>query len=400
MRKRTAFPTRRCCCALLAAAAVASARAETPDLPGTTAPAAPPVAIRDSVTWQRPDLELRYELQPPQDGQQGRALVQGEVETAGTRLRAQVRVDPNAQGQPASGMDLSWSLPAPGPLSGLVVGDGYTSGSGWSAPARLTGLRIGRSQALRAPLRADPAPFAAPAAFAAGVQAGGLDGLRTPAQRLSPTGGGGPSTPTPGEASALAAGATDYELELGRLRAGWDSTDRNYLGSYGAAAYRAGLGLGLTGEARAEWSDTAAAQGFELHKDLGRGASLQALAAQSVAPDVGGGGRWGAGLVLPGDQLRWKLTFAAADREFRSATGGAEARRGLRMETSWRWRRTSMDASFSRNEVWDAASPESVVALGSSFDLSRQVQLRMDVSRRFVIDPAWRAGVSVSMPLE
>ena len=59
-----------------------------------------------------------------------------------------------------------------------------------------------------------------------------------------------------------------------------------------------------------------------------------------------------------------------------------------------------MDASFSRNEVWDAASPESVVALGRCFDLSRQVQLRMDVSRRFVIDPAWRAGVSVSMPLE
>jgi len=62
MRKRTAFPNRRCCCAVLAAAAVGWARAETPDLPAMTTPAAPPVAIRDSVTWQRPDLELRYEL--------------------------------------------------------------------------------------------------------------------------------------------------------------------------------------------------------------------------------------------------------------------------------------------------------------------------------------------------
>lgn len=417
MRKRNGLSTRRWCCALAAAAAAACAHAETPNLPAMATPSAPPVAIRDSVTWQRPDLELRYELQPPQDGQQGRALVQGEVETGGSRLRAQVRVDPNAQGQPASGMDLSWSLPAPGPLRGLVVGDGYSSGSGWSAPARLTGLRFGRAQSLRAPLRADPAPFAMPAytapafaapttgfamspAFAAGVQpGGGTDDLRAQAQRLLPA-PGGPSTPTPGDPQPLAAGASDYEVELGRLRNGWDSTDRTYLGSYGSAAYRAGLGLGLTGEARAEWSDTAAAQGFELYKDLGSGATLQALAAQSVAPDVGGGGRWGAGLVLPGDLLRWKLTFAAADREFRSATGGAEARRGLRMETTWRWRRTTLDASFSRNEVWDAVSPESIVALGSSFDLTRQVQLRMDVSRRFIMDPAWRAGVSVSLPLE
>lgn len=419
MRTRTELhprPRRRAIVAAAAALAAAWAHAETPGLP-MVAPAAPPVAIRDAVTWQRPDLELRYELQPPQDGQQGRALVQGEMETGGSRLRAQVRVDPNAQGQPASGMDLSWALPAPGPLRGLVVGDGYSSGAGWSAPARLTGLRLGRAQSLRAPLRADPAPFAAPAfappagftmpapfaappSFAAGVQpGGGVDALRAQAQRMLPA-TGGPSTPTPGDPQPLNAGATDYELELGRLRAGWDSTDRNYLGAYGAAAYRAGLGLGLTGEARAEWSDSAAAQGFELYKDLGRGATLQALAAQSVAPDVGGGGRWGAGLVLPGELLRWKLTYAGADREFRSATGGAEARRGLRMETSWRGRRTSLEASFSRNEVWDAVAPESVVAVGSSFDLSRQVQLRMDLSRRYVVDPAWRAGVSVSMPLE
>jgi outer membrane usher protein FimD/PapC len=413
MRTKRAFPTRRWCCALTAAAAAAWVHAESPN-PPVIAPAQP-LAIRDSVTWQRPDLELRYELQPPLEGQQGRALVQGEVETGGSRLRAQVRVDPNAQDQPASGMDLSWSLPAPGPLRGLVVGDGYTSGAGWSAPARLTGLRFGRAQSLRAPLRADPAPFAAPAftptavtaptpfaaptAFAAGVQPGGTDGLRAQAQRLLPA-AGGPSTPTLGDPQPLEAGATDYEVELGRLRAGWDTTDRHYLGSYGSAAYRAGLGLGLTGEARAEWSDTAAAQGFELYKDLGSGATLQALAAQSVAPDVGGGGRWGAGLVVPGDLLRWKLTFAAADREFRSATGGAEARRGLRMESSWRWRGTTLDASFSRNEIWDAVSPESIVALGSSFDLTRQVQLRMDLSRRFIVDPAWRAGVSVSLPLE
>jgi len=70
------------------------------------------------------------------------------------------------------------------------------------------------------------------------------------------------------------------------------------------------------------------------------------------------------------------------------------------METSWRWRSTTLDASFSRNEVWDAVAPESVVALGSSFDLAKQVQLRMDLSRRFIVDPAWRAGVSVSLPLE
>ncbi|TFZ02285.1 hypothetical protein EZ313_13510 [Ramlibacter henchirensis] len=375
-------------CAALAAVLSGMAQAETPP---------PPESASGSL--ETPDVQLRYELVPPREGQQGRLLLQGEVEAGPTRLRTQVRIAPGTLDQPVGGVDASWDMPAPGPLGRMVVGDGYTGGAGWSPPARITGLRFGRAVTLREPLRADPVPVAAPAFLGLHPSVGWEERWRAEARRLMPT-GGGPSAPTPGDPQPLRAGATDYEVQIGRLREGWDTTDRRYGQGFGAAAYRAGLFEGLTAEARAEWTSTQSAQGFELLQQLGGGTALQALTAQSTAPE-GSGQRWGIGLVSPGERLRWRLSYAAADREFRSPTGGAEAREGVRLDTRVQLtRRASAEASLARRMAWDAVAPESTLALGSELDLTRQVRMRMDLSRRVGVDPAWRAGVSMSLPLE
>jgi len=382
------------CAAPLAGAAAAHAQPVDPLPP-------PPATVR-GVVVSEPEVQVRYELQAPQDGQQGRAVLQGEVEAGESRLRTQVRFDPGAASGTPGGVDVSWELPAPGPLRGLTLGDGYTSGAAWSAPARLTGVRLGRGQSLRAPLRPDAPPTAMPAftQSPAGTAWGGA--WRANAHQLAP--GAAPmAAPTPGDPQPLQAGASDYEVQFGRLREGWDSVERRYLGPYGAAAYRAGLGHGLTAEARAEWSATQTAHGLELLHDMGGGVSLQAMTAQSVGTEVGtdaGGQRWGAGLVVPGEHGRTRLLYGAADRDFRSATGGAEARRGLRLETTFKLWRATADASISRRLAWDATAPESSIALGSSVDLTGTVKMRLDVARTAGAVSEWRTGVSLALPFQ
>lgn len=388
------------CCALLLAATLAHADPGVPQLASTPM----------SAVLGGPDLRVRYELLP--QGELGRALLRGELEAGGTRLRTQVHLDPSTPHRATGRVDLSLETPAPGPLQAVTIGDGYTSGAGWSPPSRLTGLRIGRPLALRAPLRADPlalpAAFTGPSAAAPGpafaaqdVPSMGWDGRwRDEARRLNPAAHVAPAAPTAGDPVHLGAGATDYEFEAGRLREGWDTADRRYLADYGAAAYRAGLGFGLTAEARTERSGTQTAQGLELLQALGGGASLQAIAAQSETEGLEGQRR-GVALAGSGDALKWRVAYTAADRDFRSATGGAEAREGVRVETTYRLSaRTTAQAALARQAHWDGLAPESTLALGTDVGLTGQVRMRLDLARRVSADPAWRAGVTMSMPLD
>ena len=378
-------------------APVGTPPASTLPLPPAATAAAPETA---SGSLESREVQLRYELVPPREGQQGRVLLQGEVEAGPTRLRTQVRIAPGTQDQPVGGVDASLDLPAPGPLGRMVLGDGHTGGAAWSPAARMTGVRFGRPVTLREPLRADPVPVAA-TSFAGVHPSSGWEGRwRDEARRFMPAAEGPSAAPAVGDPQPLEVGATDYELQLGRLREGWDSTDRRYGQGFGAAAYRAGVLRGLTAEARAEWTPTQSAQGFELLQQLGGNTALQAVSAQSTAPE-GVGQRWGVGLVRPGENLRWRVSYAAADREFRSPIGGAEAREGLRLDTRVQLtRRASAEASVARRMAWDAVAPESTLALGSQLELAQQVRMRMDLSRRVGVDPAWRAGVSVSLPFE
>ncbi|MGZ5772895.1 hypothetical protein [Ramlibacter sp.] len=348
--------------------------------------------------WSAADVELSY--LPADPAKPGPGQLRGAVEVGPTRLRTSVRVDPAAERRRIAPVEASWELPASGPLQNLVLGDSYATGAGWSAPTRLTGVRFGRGVALRAPLRADDTVAVAPRAFAGTPSAlGEASASRLPdASRLIPA-AAVPAAPKPADPAPLGAGATDYEVEVGRLREGWDDPDRTYLGKYGAAAYRAGLGHGLTAEARTEWTGALNARGLELLQDVGGGATLRAVAAQSEG-DQGSGRRWGLGVVRQGP-LTWRMAYAVADRDFRSGTGAVEAREALRVGTSVPLgRRASADLSYARKTTWDVATPTSTIALTTRLALGRATTVSFDMGREDSLQPAWRAGASIAFPLD
>jgi outer membrane usher protein FimD/PapC len=382
--------------ALLAGAGVAPTWAADP----VPAPlAAPSSAVLQPV----PGVEVQYDLLAPANGNTpGPARVAGSVATGEGRLRSSVRIDPTSERRVGS-LDTSWETRAPGPLQTVVVGDTYASGAGWSQPARMTGLRFGRPLALRAPRGSDPAPAAAAPAFAASTQ--GLSESATSAlldaKRWLPAAPAAAAAPVPGGPTSLAGGASDYEVEVGRLRNGWDSADRLYQSEYAAAAYRAGLGGGLTAEARSEWTDTRAARGLEVLQDVGAGASLQAVLAQSAGTQSGSGLRWGMGVVRNAEGATWSLAYDTAERGFTNLAGAIEPRAGMRAVASLPLGpRVSADVSYLRQLAWDAAAPDRAMSLATRLALTRQVKLSFDVSVREGIQAGWRAGLSLSVPLD
>lgn len=384
--------------ALLAGAGAARVAAADP-VPEPMALAAPHSAVLQPV----PGVEVQYELLAPgSTTTPGPARVQGALDTGEGRLRSSVRIDPGAERHVGT-VDTQWELPGRGPLRNLVLGDTYATGAGWSDPARLTGLRFGRAQALRAPLRVGDAP-ALPSLGFAGAGQGVNEAGQAPfdARRWLPA-PAAPATaaaPVPGDATPLEAGKTDYEVELGRLRNGWDTPDRTYLSHYAAAAYRAGLGLGITAEARSEWTGLRSAHGLEVLKDIGAGARLQAVVAQSAA-GAADGLRWGMGVVRNTDGLAWRLAFDTAERGYTTLTGGTEARSGLRAgATLPLGPRTSADVTLLRKMAWDAAEPETALDFATHVGLVRRMKLSFDVGLREGPQPGWRAGLSLSVPLD
>ena len=87
----------------------------------------------------------------------------------------------------------------------------------------MTGVRFGRSVSVRAPSRADGSiPVATPGFASAirGLNESGESPLLD-ARRLLPSASGATvAAPTPSEPTPLEGGATDYDVEFGRLRDG------------------------------------------------------------------------------------------------------------------------------------------------------------------------------------
>jgi outer membrane usher protein FimD/PapC len=367
-------------------------------------PALLPGPVTGTSVWSMPGLELQYTLQPGADGKAGPSVLRSVVDVGGPRLRTDVRIDPTAETRHVSAMDLSLELPTAGPIPNLVVGDSYASGAGWSQPARITGVRFGGAVTARAPLRTDGAIPVATPAFAAATRGLGESGesALVDARRLLPGAAtaAAASAPTPSDPTPLQGGKTDYDVELGRLRDGWDTPDRMYVAEYGAAGYRAGLGGGLTAEARSEWTAAQNARGLELLQDLGAGVSLHAVMARSTGIDLSGR-RWGMSVVRKGQGVAWRLDYAAADRDYRLITGATEAREGVRVGTSIALsRRATAEVSYVRRAAWDA-TPDTSMVLGTRIELPRQAKVSFDVAVGTTNgEPARRAGVSFSLPFE
>jgi outer membrane usher protein FimD/PapC len=379
-------------------AAVAVTRATA----GEPVPMPPP--LTGTSVWSVPGVELQYTLQPGADGKPGPSVLRSVVDVGGPRVRTDVRIDPNVDtSKHLSPMDLSLELPNAGPLRNMVVGDSYASGAGWSQPARMTGVRFGGAVGVRAPLRTDGAMPVATPAFAAstkGLSESGESALLDARRLLPGTNAPTPVAPTPSDPTPLQRGKTDYDVELGRLRDGWDTPDRSYLAEYGAAGYRAGLGGGLTAEARSEWTGAQNANGVELLQQLGAGVSVHAVMARSTGTDLSGR-RWGMSVVRKGQGIAWRLDYAAADRDYRLITGATEAREGMRVGTSIALSpKARAEVSYVRKAAWDA-TPDSSMVLGTRVDLPRRAKVSFDVAVGTTNgEPSRRAGVSLSLPFE
>lgn len=365
-----------------------------------------PAPIGGTSVWTAPGMELQYTLQAGTDGKPVSSVLRSVVDLGGPRLRTGVRIDPASDTtRRVSPMDLGLEVPSAGPLRNLVVGDSYAAGAGWSQPARITGVRFGGAAGVRAPLRTDGAIPVATPAFAASMR--GLSesapSALLDAKRLLPGAVAMPAAaPVPVDPAPLQGGKTEYDVELGRLRDGWDTPDRAYLSEYGAAGYRAGLGGGLTAEARSEWTGAQNARGVELLQELGAGVSVHAVMARSTATATDlSGRRWGMSVVRKGQGVAWRLDYAAADRDYRLITGAGEAKEGVRVGTSIALgRRATAEVSYLRKAAWDA-TPDSSMVVGTRIGLPRQATMALDVAVGTSNgEPNRRAGVSLALPFE
>ena len=260
-------------------------------------------------------------------------------------------VDPGAETH-LTWLDTSWQTQLPGPLQTLVVGDTFGSGGGWNRPVRMGGLRLGR-------------------------------GLMV-------------ATPAP-----LQAGASDYEIEAGRLRNGSGMADEDYGESYAAAAWRAGLGAELTAEARTEWTPSRAATGLEVSRGFGKTGSLHAVLAQSAAAQQSGL-RWGMGLVHNTDGVAWKLSSDSFERDFTplaAASGESDPRGRLQAgATLGLSGGASARVSYARQTAWDSPAA-GVVGLGAKFSLAERYSLALNYSQQVGAQPGWQAGLTLTVPL-
>ncbi|HZY18744.1 MAG TPA: hypothetical protein VFE82_09690 [Ramlibacter sp.] len=325
----------------------------------------PPPHVPNGTVVATPGLQVQYE--PADATQAGPGRLEGVAAVPAGELRSSVRIDPNGE-RTLTRLETRWQLQAPGPLRTVVLGDTVASGGGWSRPVRLGGLRFGRPLSLRT----DPT---AP-----------IDAARKPVA-----------------ATQLAPGASDYEVEMGRVRSGWNAAEGEYGENYAAAAYRAGVTAGLTAEVRTEWTDTRQAQGLELSSGLGPGGSLQAVVAQSNTADESGL-RWGMGVVRSTSGATWTLTWDAYERGFTpmAAAGGelhprSQVRAGASVPLAGR---VTADLSYAQQTTWDTTTPAAVMGLAAKMPVLRKSTLSLDYSWREGPQPLRRAAVVFAVPLD
>ncbi|WBY02495.1 hypothetical protein PE066_02860 [Ramlibacter tataouinensis] len=389
----SALPSPPCIAALAAALLLPCAGAQDV-LP--LASAAPSGAVLSPA----PGLRIQYEPLGAGSGPPAGRL-DGALDTGRGTLRGSLRIDPAAQA-PLQRLDANWASQLPGPWQTLVVGETHGSGGGWSQPVALTGLRFGRPLAWRAPppdtdngvhlpgfAPSQPWPpggLALPPALRLRDAAGAA--MQDSRALLAPGAlAGGPPVQGP---QTLQPGATDYEVELGRLR--------EQPGGFAAAGWRVGLLQGLTAEARAEWMAERVAHGVELVQSAGAG-TLQASVAQA-AGGQGSGLRWAMGWVQGGEDGHWRLGWDGSERGFTNTGGGMEPRAALRAATGWKLGRSARaDLSYTRSLAWDAALPDATLKLATRWPLARRLDLSLGVSLQDGSQPGWGAAMSLSVPL-
>jgi outer membrane usher protein FimD/PapC len=384
--------------------AVAGALCAAPSARGESLSIAPaPGQPKAAAVRPAPGIEINYELLAPAETRPGAGRLDGSISGASGELRSSVLVDSVDGATRVTRLDTRWQTQAPGPLQTLVVGDTFGSGGGWSRPVRLGGVRFGRSLVLRPGFAATQAtlhPAGALPPMPLAFQGGRVDGINA-ASAAAPAPSTAPRQPALGTPQPLAAGASDHEVEVGRVRTGWGTADDRYGEGYAAAAYRQGLGAELTAEGRAEWSASRAAAGLEVTRSFGPAGSVHALLAHSDSPQQSGL-RWGMGMVRNAEGAAWTLSWDGFDRGFTPAgTVAGEADPRGRVEADARWSfapGASAGLSYMRQATWDLPA-ERVLGATASFRLGESSRLSMNYSQRAGTQPGWQAGLTLELPL-
>lgn len=371
---------------------------------GAAHAAGEPLPLKAAAVRPAPGVEIQYELLTPLDVPAVSSRLEGSLSGAQGEFRTSVLLNPGSDvGRRVERLDTAWQTRAPGLLQTLVVGDTFGSGGGWSRPVRFGGLRMGRSLALR------PGFVAAPP--------GGVQGAALPASPLSWVGGAADTThavmgavPTPLGAGrqpavtgpvVLNAGASDYEIEAGRLRSGWATAENSYGEGYAAAAYRQGLGAQFTAEARAEWTPSRTAAGLEMSRGLGGAGSVRAVVAQSDTARQSGL-RWGMGWVGNSEGAAWTLSWDGFDRDYTPlAATRDEVNLRARVQVNatlplGRGARAGVD--FTRQTTTDSAA--GVLGVSARFPLLKRSSLSMKYSLRPGPQPGWEAGLTFAVPFD
>jgi outer membrane usher protein len=386
-------------------AAIAGALCGIPLAAGEPLPDAPAGQPRAAAIRPAPGVEIQYQLLAPSSVPVGSGRLEGSVSGGFGELRTSVLLHAGAEaGRRVVRLDSAWQTQAPGPLQTLVVGDTFGSGGGWSRPVRYGGVRIGRSLTLRPGFVATPdggvrgAALPSSALPLAGGRAGQAPGVITAVPAPLAAAARQPAIAPP---ALLKAGASDYEVEAGRLRNGWATADDGYGEGYAAAAFRAGMGGQFTAETRVEWTPSRTAAGLELSRGFGAAGSVSAVLAQSDTAQQSGL-RWGMGVVGNAEGAAWKLSWDGFDAGYTplAATGGEANPRG----------RVQADATlalgggataglaYTRQTTWDCAAA-GVLGVSARFPLSASSSLSMNYSLRPGAQPGWQAGLTLAVPL-
>lgn len=165
-----------------------------------------------------------------------------------------------------------------------------------------------------------------------------------------------------------------------------------------AAAWRAPLDAGFAAETETEWTHVRSAQALKLQQQFGEGNAAQALLSSSRTPAVHGA-RWDLEFTQASGLARWSAGMDAADRNYVSASGGREARIGVRLGTQWQLLpHTRMEARYTRQVRWDAEDPVSSVMLGTRFDLPWRLSLVTGLETD--VDERHKASLRLTVPLQ
>ncbi len=250
-------------------------------------------------------------------------------------------------------LDSTYTADFPGRIERLTVGDAVSDGSVWGSAVRFAGIGWSRNFSLRPDLLTTPLLSATGTAVVPSTVDVYVNNQQVSSAALPPgpfvvdrlpavTGAGQVrvvvrdalgreqqvTQPFYSSLQLLAAGLSQYEVDLGKVRRDYTTASAHYGPTMGSASYRRGVSNTLTLEMHAEFLDQQAhSAGLAGAAALGQFAVVNFTAAAGGGPDTSGS-LYGIGVERQGPRFSLGFNHTAASSGFRQiATAEEPARR-------------------------------------------------------------------------